>query len=315
AAVIFLLLALFMAGSSSAQLSYDYYWDSCPDLFPTVRSVVRSAIQAEPRIGASILRLFFHDCFVNGCDGSILLDDGPNFVGEKGATPNRNSARGFEVVDRIKAAVEYVCPGVVSCADILAVASRDSVEILGGPGWDVKLGRRDAKTASLAAANSNIPPPRSNLTALVTSFASHGLSVRDLVVLSGSHTIGQARCTSFRPRIYNETNIEPYLARIRKYNCPEINGTGDNNLAPLDPQTPTRFDNFYFRNLVDKAGLLHSDQELFNGGGSTDWLVRYYAENPYAFLRDFPTAMIRMGDIKPLTGFAGEIRANCRKVN
>ena len=67
---------------------------------------------------------------MQGCDGSILLDDTSSFTGEKNAGPNRNSARGFEVIDKIKSAVEKVCPGVVSCADILAIAARDSVHIV-----------------------------------------------------------------------------------------------------------------------------------------------------------------------------------------
>lgn len=62
-----------------------------------------------------------------GCDGSLLLDDTANFVGEKTAVPNNNSVRGFEVVDGIKAKLEKTCPGVVSCSDILALAARDSV--------------------------------------------------------------------------------------------------------------------------------------------------------------------------------------------
>lgn len=65
-----------------------------------------------------------------GCDASILLDDTPDFIGEKTAGSNVNSARGFEVIDSIKAAVEDVCPGVVSCADILAIAARDSVSLV-----------------------------------------------------------------------------------------------------------------------------------------------------------------------------------------
>lgn len=67
---------------------------------------------------------------MQGCDGSILLDDTSSFTGEKNAAPNRRSARGFEVIDNIKSAVENVCPGVVSCADILAIAARDSVSIV-----------------------------------------------------------------------------------------------------------------------------------------------------------------------------------------
>ncbi|KAG6670331.1 peroxidase P7-like [Carya illinoinensis] len=306
-------LLLFM-GSIDAQLSTGFYSSSCPKLFSTVKSTVRSAISKETRMGASLLRLFFHDCFVNGCDGSILLDDTSSLRGEKNAVPNRNSARGFNVIDDVKSAVENVCPGVVSCADILAIAARDSVVTLGGPNWDVKLGRRDARTASLSAANNGIPPPTSNLNRLISTFSNVGLSARDMVALSGAHTIGQARCTSFRARIYNETNIDPSFARTRQSNCPRTNGTGDNNLAPLDVQTSTVFDNNYYKNLLQNRGLLHSDQQLFNGG-SADSIVRTYSNNPGNFQSDFVAAMIKMGDIKPLTGSNGEIRKNCRRLN
>lgn len=61
----------------------------------------------------------------------MLLDDTPSFSGEKTALPNLNSIRGFEVVNEIKAAVDKACNRpVISCADILAVAARDSVAIV-----------------------------------------------------------------------------------------------------------------------------------------------------------------------------------------
>lgn len=312
--ICFSLLVLVSIGSANANLSKDYYYSSCPKLFDTVKCEVQSAISKETRMGASLLRLFFHDCFVNGCDGSILLDDTSSFTGEKTANPNRNSARGFEVIDKIKSAVEKVCPGAVSCADILTITARDSVEILGGPTWDVKLGRRDARTASKSAANNDIPAPTSSLNQLISRFNALGLSSKDLVALSGGHTIGQARCTTFRAHIYNDSNIDTSFARTRQSGCPKTSGSGDNNLAPLDLATPTSFDNHYFKNLVDSKGLLHSDQQLFNGG-STDSIVHEYSLYPNSFSSDFVTAMIKMGDISPLTGSNGEIRKQCRSVN
>ncbi|XP_057835277.2 peroxidase 4-like [Cryptomeria japonica] len=263
-------------------------------------------------MGASLLRLHFHDCFVNGCDGSILLDDSSTLTGEKTAVPNANSARGFDVIDTIKTNVEAVCSGVVSCSDILAIAARDSVVELGGPSWTVQLGRRDSTTASLSGANSKIPAPTSNLSALISAFSAQGLSAKDMIVLSGAHTIGQARCTNFRDHIYNESNIETTLATYLKSNCPS--SSGDDNLSSLDINTPTTFDNYYYKTLLSKRGLLHSDQELYNGG-SADSQVITYSTYQYTFFSDFASSMVKLGNISPLTGSDGEIRNNCRKPN
>ncbi|CAL5388386.1 unnamed protein product [Camellia sinensis] len=313
--VSFVLFVFLLMNSSSAQLSTNFYSKTCPKLLDTAKSVVKYAVSQERRMGASLLRLHFHDCFVNGCDGSILLDDTSSFTGEKTAGPNNNSVRGFNVIDDIKSKVEGICPGVVSCADIVAIAARDSVEVLGGPTWEVKLGRRDSKTASFSAANSGvIPPPFSTLNNLINRFQAVGLSTKDMVALSGAHTIGQARCLLFRTRIYNETNIDSSFAKKKQGSCPFPSGSGDNNLAPLDLESPTVFDNEYYKNLINQKGLLHSDQILHNGG-STDSLVEKYSQSSNTFNSDFTAAMVKMGDISPLTGSEGEIRKKCWKVN
>jgi peroxidase len=310
-----LILFLLIIGSSYGQLSTNFYSKTCPKVFETVYEEVKEAVSKENRMGASLLRLHFHDCFVNGCDGSILLDDTSSFTGEKTAGPNNNSVRGFNVIDKIKEEVEEECPGVVSCADILAIAARDSTVLLGGPKWNVKVGRRDSRTASLAAANSGvIPPPSSTLANLINRFQAVGLSAKDMVALSGSHTIGQARCTTFRARVHNDTNIDASFARERQGRCPRQSGSGDNNLAPLDLQSPTSFDNNYYKNLINQKGLLRSDQQLHNGG-STNSLVESYSRNSNLFNADFAAAIIKMGDISPLTGSNGQIRRNCRRPN
>ncbi|KAL3615744.1 NAD(+) salvage pathway protein [Castilleja foliolosa] len=302
-----------LIGASHAQLSPNFYCTTCPNLLSIIRAAVTTVVRAEKRVGASLLRLHFHDCFVNGCDASILLDDTSNFSGEKTAVPNNNSLRGFDVINKIKAQVESSCRGVVSCADILAVAARDSVVALGGPSWSVPLGRRDSINASLTAANIQLPAPTLNLSGLITTFSNKGFTVQELVALSGAHTIGQARCTSFRTRLYNETNIRASYAATLRAGCPRTGPTGDNNLFGLD-SNPTAFNNRYFRNLINLRGLLHSDQQLFNNG-STDAQVRAYSANSASFFTDFATAMIKMSNLSPLTGSNGQIRTNCSRIN
>lgn len=67
---------------------------------------------------------------MQGCDASLLLDSSGTLTSEKRSNPNRNSARGFEVLDEIKSAIEKECPNTVSCADILALAARDSTVLV-----------------------------------------------------------------------------------------------------------------------------------------------------------------------------------------
>ncbi|OMO67789.1 Plant peroxidase [Corchorus olitorius] len=309
---LFLAFVWLALATTALSLTPNFYDKICPQDLPAIRKVVQAAVHKERRMGASLLRLHFHDCFVQGCDGSLLLDSTSSFETEKNARGNLNSVRGFEVVDQIKAEVDRVCGRpVVSCADILAVAARDSVVALGGPTWKVLLGRRDSTTANRALADTVLPSAAMDLPALIENFKNQGLNERDLVALSGGHTIGLSQCAIFRNRIYNATNIDPAFAKERRATCPPAGG--NTNLAPFDP-TPARFDTAYFQSLLKQRGLLTSDQALFNGG-STDKLVKTYSSNPKAFWDDFAKSMIKMGNIKPLTGKQGQIRVNCRKAN
>ncbi|KAL8229862.1 hypothetical protein R6Q57_014762 [Mikania cordata] len=287
-------------------LTTTFYDKTCPNALKTIKTSITAAVSRNPRNAALVIRLLFHDCFVQGCDASLLLEGSGS---EKRSDAN-NGVLGYEVIDDAKAAVERVCPGVVSCADILAVAARDASVAVRGPSWLVRLGRRDSTTSNATQAGSDLPRGNFNLSQLIESFARKGLNTREMVALSGSHTIGQARCIRFRDRIYNASNIDPAFAASRRENCPRTPGNGDGNLAPLDLMTPNTFDNNYFRNLVGSRGLLISDQALFNGD-STDSIVTAYVRNPSKFAYDFGAAMVKMSEIDPLTGAAGVIRSVC----
>ncbi|KAJ4979444.1 hypothetical protein NE237_010224 [Protea cynaroides] len=303
-----------------SQLTSDFYQNTCPNLLKIVRQQVKTALKNEMRMGASLLRLHFHDCFVNGCDASLLLDGSD---GEKFAGPNKNSARGFDVVDTIKSAVESACSGVVSCADILAIAARDSVLLSGGPSWDVLLGRRDGLVANQTGANNGLPSPFENLGNITLKFAAVGLNITDVASLSGAHTIGLARCTTFSQRLFNFTETGPdstldtnMLTDLQNL-CPQ-NGDGNTTTA-LDQNSTDLFDNHYYKNLLNGKGLLFSDQTLYSSSdaavSSTKTLVESYSNDSTLFFTAFASSMMKMGNISPLTGSVGEIRKNCRVIN
>ncbi|KAI3978868.1 hypothetical protein MKX01_016043 [Papaver californicum] len=310
-------------GEGYSSLFPEFYQYSCPQANDIVMSVLHKAIAKQPRIAASLLRLHFHDCFAQGCDASVLLDDSSTIASEKNSIPNKNSLRGFEVIDEIKAQLEAPCPQTVSCADSIALAARGSTVLSGGPYWELPLGRKDSRTASLSASNNNIPPPNSTLQNLITLFSRQGLDEQDLVALSGSHTLGLARCVSFRQRLYNQNgNDQPdenlernYLYNLRSV-CPKSGN--DNVISPLDFTSPTNFDNTYFKLILYGRGLLNSDEVLLTGNAGntkTMTLVKSYAEDEGLFFNHFATSMVKMGSISPLIGNNGEVRKNCRLIN
>ncbi|CAN6341947.1 unnamed protein product [Urochloa humidicola] len=292
-------LLLAMAGAASAApLSSTFYDASCPDAFDIVRRVIQDARVSDPRIPASLIRLHFHDCFVQGCDASLLLDDDlPVIQTEKTVLANNKSARGFPVVDDIKAALEQACPGIVSCADILALAAEISVELAGGPRWNVLLGRRDGTTTNVQSAN-NLPSPFDELEVLQEKFRNVNLDDTDLVALQGAHTFGKVQC------------------QFTRENCTA--GQPQGSLEDLDRVTPNLFDNKYYGNLLEGSAQLPSDQVMLSApaaAATTAPIVHRFAGDQQDFFRNFAASMIKMGNISPLTGSDGEIRKNCRRIN
>uniref|UniRef100_A0ACD5XYM7 Uncharacterized protein n=1 Tax=Avena sativa TaxID=4498 RepID=A0ACD5XYM7_AVESA len=286
-------------GDSRAGLSSSFYDNSCPSTRDIVRRVIQDARVADARIPASLIRLHFHDCFVNGCDGSLLLDDdgSSGIRTEKKVPGNNRSARGFNVVDDIKCALEKACPDIVSCADILALAAEVSVELAGGPSWIVPLGRRDGTKTNIESAN-DLPSPFDSLEILQEKFRNMGLDNTDLVALQGAHTFGRAQC------------------QFTQKNC--TSGQDRGTLVNLDVLTPDVFDNKYYGVLLQGRAQLPSDQVMLSdpfAAATTAPIVRKFSGSQDDFFKNFAASMIKMGNISPLTGSDGEIRRNCRMVN
>ncbi|XP_029126570.1 peroxidase 12 [Cajanus cajan] len=106
-------------------LSYSFYSKTCPNLETIVRNHLKKVFTRANWQAPALLVIFFHDCFVQGCDGSLLLDGNP---GERDNPLNRGiSHKAVQTIDDIREVVQKECGRVVSCADITVLAARDAV--------------------------------------------------------------------------------------------------------------------------------------------------------------------------------------------
>ncbi|XP_058092542.1 peroxidase 39-like [Magnolia sinica] len=316
-----LLILAFLAllGHAQATLKMGFYDQSCPKAEKIVLEYVKQHISRVPTLAAQLIRMNFHDCFVTGCDASVLLNSTSNQA-EKDAIPNQ-TLRGFDFIDRVKSLLESECPGVVSCADIISLATRDSIVVTGGPTWRVPTGRRDGTISNITEAFNQIPAPFDNFTTLQSSFASKGLNVKDLVLLSGGHTIGIAHCTSFSNRLYNFTGVgdedpsldSEYAAVLRRNKC--RTQTDNTTLAEMDPGSFRTFDLSYYQLLLKRRGLFESDAALTTDSTSRSYILELLNGPLSKFFEEFGLAMEKMGRMGVITGSVGEIRKNCALVN
>jgi len=303
-------------------LKVGYYRHTCPEAEAIVSAAVAKAVRANPGIAPSLIRMHFHDCFVRGCDGSILIDSTPGNKAEKDSPVNNPSLKGFEVIDEVKSILEAKCRNVVSCADILAFAARDSAYQAGGLIWDVEAGRKDGRISRASDIPGNIPTPQFNVKQLKQNFAAKHMSQEEMVTLSGAHSIGVSHCSSFSAsRLYNfsgtgdqDPSMDTKLAFALKAKCPNPNSNSNSDpTVPLD-STPRRLDEKYYLDLQVKRGVLNSDQTLMSNP-STSRMVKINSKYPSVWRKKFGRAIVKMGAIDVLTGSQGEIRKNCRIIN
>ncbi|KAG9455832.1 hypothetical protein H6P81_000340 [Aristolochia fimbriata] len=314
--LLFFLLSVTPSSSSPDNLSFDFYSRSCPDVERIVKDAVRTRAGLDPSVTGKLLRLVFHDCMVEGCDGSVLLEGDES----ERSDPANASLGGFPVVEGIKRLLEVFCPGTVSCADILALASRDAVELAGGPSVRIPLGRRDGRVSAVSNVRINTVDTSFTLDQMAQIFSSKGLTIDDLVTLSGAHTIGVAHCSAFSDRFKEGphgklTPIDPslnesYAAQLSR-ECPSASST---TVVSNDPQTSLVFDNQYYRNLLVGKGLFQSDSALFSDDRTKE-KVEVFSGDQDGFFRSWGQSFVKLTAVGVKTGEEGEIRRSCERVN
>nr|ACS49666.1 peroxidase [Oryza ridleyi] len=334
---ILLMSAVLVAGVAvcDGKLKVGFYSRSCPTAESTVASVVQQFADADSTILPALVRLQFHDCFVKGCDASVLIKGGNNNA--EVDNNKHQGLRGLDVIESAKAQLESECPGVVSCADIVALASRDALAFTGGPAFDVPTGRRDGKTSNLRDADV-LPDVKDSIEVLRSKFAANGLDDKDLVLLSCNHilllllayyiiaSVDHGGELTMATTLYNfplpggrkgadPTIPESFLSELRSRCAP-----GDfNTRLPLDRGSEGEFDTSILRNIRNRFAVIASDAALYNASATVGVVDTYTSMlstlfGPY-FREDFADAMVKMGSIGVLTDRAGEVRKVCSKFN
>ncbi|CAN0860496.1 Peroxidase 18 [Linum grandiflorum] len=274
-----------------------------------VSNTVRTASSDDPSLPGKLLRLLFHDCFVDGCDGSVLLQGNAT----ERSDPANGSLGGFQVIDSAKRVLEVFCPGTVSCADILALAARDAVAISGGPATQIPTGRRDGLVSSVVNVRPNIVDTSFTMSEMVRIFSSKGLSLDDLVILSGKPCPCPCPCLPSFISIFDPSSLDANYAKDLIRKCP----AGANNPSVTvanDPETSSVFDNQYYRNLLGHKGLFQSDSVLLEDE-RTSKLVRDLAADQEAFFERWSESFVKLTSVGVKTGEEGEIRASCSVSN
>ncbi|KAL9236963.1 hypothetical protein vseg_011567 [Gypsophila vaccaria] len=310
--LVIVMLAIHARVSKGDELAYDYYDLTCPLVRDFVRNEMINIFAADATAPAAFLRLLFHDCQVQGCDASILLDSRDSEI-----HASRNfGIRKLEAISKIKSNLEATCPGQVSCADIIALAATNSIALSGGPLIQIPLGRKDSTNSSSLQADALLPSASINVDQLFGIFLAKGMNLEEIVAILGAHTLGTGHCINIVDRLYkpkptDHMNIGFQLAM--RAACPRPVPNTNTTLLPNDA-TPTIFDNTYFGDILKGKGLFTIDSSV-----STDLRTRLtvsqFAADQNYFFKTFSSAFVKLSTSNVLTGNMGEVRMQCNQVN
>ncbi|PNT70450.1 hypothetical protein BRADI_2g12192v3 [Brachypodium distachyon] len=270
-------LCLQLPTVSRAQLQVGFYEKTCPDAETLVRQAVAAAFAKNNGIAAGLIRLHFHDCFVRGCDASVLLVSA-NGMAERDAMPNKPSLRGFEVPSGRR-------DGNISLM-------KDADENLPLPTFTLQqLIHLFAKKTLTAEEMVTLVGAHTIGRSFCSSFLSRIWNNTNPIVDEG---------------------LSSGYAKLLRSLCPST--PNNSTTTVIDPSTPTVLDNNYYKLLPLNLGLFFSDNQL-RTNAALNASVNTFADSEALWNEKFWKGMIKMGNIEVLTGTQGEIRLNCSVVN
>ncbi|KAJ1261478.1 hypothetical protein BS78_09G032500 [Paspalum vaginatum] len=333
AAALQVALLLAAAAAGHGHLKVGYYEKTCPGVEEVVKHHVAKAVRADRGSGAALVRLIFHDCFVRGCDASVLLDPTPANPHTEKTAPINIGLAGFDVIDDIKAALEARCPGTVSCADIVVYAARDASSLLsnGHVHFAAPAGRLDGAVSLAADAQRDLPDSTFSIAELIRNFRRKNFTVEELVILSGAHAVGVGHCSSLRARLTAPPQqIVPAYRSLLAAKCaagpdPVVpNNVRDEDPAAVAAAFPSFLkklrkakdflDNSYYHNNLARIVTFNSDWQLLTEKEALGH-VKEYAENGTLWDEDFSDALVKLSKLPMPPHSRGEIRKHCRFVN
>ncbi|CAA6672509.1 unnamed protein product [Spirodela intermedia] len=307
AALLGVVVVVVGAAMAEGKLAVDYYAASCPRAAEIVSETVVSKQIASPTTAAGTLRVFFHDCFLDGCDGSVLVSSTAFHRAERDADINLSlPGDAFDLVVRAKTAVELACP-----ASSPAPTSSPSPPATSSPcsaAPSSRPPRPQGQPRLPCRPRRRAPPPRQRhrLPAHRAIRAARLLGAGARRAVRRAHrrvcALQGVRSTGGPGRWRRaDAAAEPRYAEAVRRACADYRSRP--TVAVFnDVMTPNKFDNVYFQNLRRGMGLTRPFVEL-------------YAADEGVFFRDFARAIEKLSVYGVKTGGQGEVRRRCDQFN
>ncbi|CAM0910985.1 unnamed protein product [Alopecurus aequalis] len=312
-----------------------------------METAVRGVVKNNKAVAPGLVRLLFHDAFVRGSDGSVLLLSTPtNTAGQtEQASPRNGGLRGLNLIQEIRDAIFKAAGENVSCADAVVFAAREATFVLSNEAiaYDIAgPGRLDGVNSSSAEPENFLPGSTFNFTQLLASFVAKGLGVTELVALSGAHSIGVTHRASFADRLTSDivardqinrdyqsvikkesgsgagASANPtatFLNNIRDMGATAVRKSGYNDTKVNLAAVGVLDNSFYNANLQNMVRF-KSDWELRTNDVAAN-LMQTYKVDFASWKNDFRAAMTRLSNELTSQGpqFEVGIRKDCTRTN